>query len=242
MRAVETRRHEEGRAIDVAFEGEGRVDIFIGLHEAEQRAERDRQPEPPFDALAVVLQQRVVRPGHGGARGQQDQRVEEGKVPGVEHLDSLRRPVSAGERGARHLMNLVRKQRGVEEGPEPRDEEHHLRGDEHHHAVAVMELHDLRVVAAVRLPDDVGPPGSHDVQHADDADAEHQRGDVQAARGHVLHPHHRADRHDQRARGADDRPRARIDEMIVVMLGVGVCHRSGSSNVGCVARRAPSSS
>ncbi len=47
-------------------------------------------------------------------------------------------------------------ERGVEEGPEPGDEEHHLRGDEEDHAVAVADLHDAGVVALVaRLADHV---------------------------------------------------------------------------------------
>ena len=39
------------------------------------------------------------------------------------------------------LMHLARKQAGIEEGPEPGDEEHHLGGDEQDHAVTVMDLH-----------------------------------------------------------------------------------------------------
>ena len=70
---------------------------------------------PLIEALAVVVQQRVVRPGDRRAREQQDQRVEERQVPGVENLDALRRPDAAGEVGARDLLRFAGEQAGVEE-------------------------------------------------------------------------------------------------------------------------------
>ena len=48
----------------------------------------------------------------------------------------------------------------VEIGPEPGDEEHHLGGDEQHHAVAVMHAHDRGVVAVLGLA------GSTSLHHA----------------------------------------------------------------------------
>ena len=96
MEAVEAGRHEEGRAIDVAAivaaEGESGVGIFIGLDGGEQEAEHDGAGEAPFEALAVVVEQRVMRPGDGGARGQEDQRVDQRQMPGIEDLDALGRP------------------------------------------------------------------------------------------------------------------------------------------------------
>ena len=52
----------------------------------------DGQDQAVFQALAVAFQQRVMRPGDGRARGQQDQRVEQRQMPGIEGLDALRRP------------------------------------------------------------------------------------------------------------------------------------------------------
>ena len=49
--------------------------------------------EAPFQALAIVLEQCVMRPGHGGARGQQDQRVDQWQMPGIEDLDVHGRPL-----------------------------------------------------------------------------------------------------------------------------------------------------
>ena len=96
MEAVEAGRHEEGGAVDVAGEAERGVGVFIGLHAGEAGAEQDGEDQAVFQALAVVLQQRMMRPGHRGARGQQHQRVEQRQMPGIEGLDALRRP------GARH--------------------------------------------------------------------------------------------------------------------------------------------
>ncbi len=65
------------------------VAVFVGLHAGEQRAERDGQPQALLQALAVVVQQRVVRPGHRGAGGEQDQRVEQRQMPGIEGAANL---------------------------------------------------------------------------------------------------------------------------------------------------------
>ena len=90
-----------------------------------------------------------MRPGHGGAGGEQDQGVEERQVPGIEGLDALRRPDAAEHLDARDTAcGSLAIERGIEIGPEPRHEEHHLGGDEHDHAVAVVELHHAGVVAA----------------------------------------------------------------------------------------------
>ena len=104
--------------------------------------------EALLQPLAVVVQQGVMRPGHGRAGGQQDQRVEQRQMPRIEHLGALGRPDAAGEGDARILDCLAGEQAGVEERPEPGDEEHHLRGDEQDHAVAKADLDDARVIAA----------------------------------------------------------------------------------------------
>src|SRR5579871_3723268 len=72
MRAVESGRHEEGGTVDVAREVEGRMRIFVGLHAGEGQAERDGEDEAPLEALPVVLEQRVMRPGHRGAGREED--------------------------------------------------------------------------------------------------------------------------------------------------------------------------
>src|SRR3954470_15335542 len=45
VRPVEARRHEEGGAVDVAFEAEGSVAVLVGLHAAEDEAQNDREPQ-----------------------------------------------------------------------------------------------------------------------------------------------------------------------------------------------------
>ena len=80
----------------------------------------------------------MVRPGDSRAGKQQDDRVVKRQVERIENLDALGRPDAAREFRPRDLMDFVGEQAGVEERPEPGDEEHHLRGDEHDHAVAQM--------------------------------------------------------------------------------------------------------
>ena len=73
---VESGGHKEGGTVDVAAEIERCVAIFVGLDAGKGQAKRDRQDQAPFQPLSIVLQKRVVRPSHGRARGEQDQRVE----------------------------------------------------------------------------------------------------------------------------------------------------------------------
>ena len=96
---MEAGRHEEGGAVDRILEGERRVDVLVGLHEGEQHAEPDGQRQAVDQALAVVVDQRMVRPGDRRARQQQDDGVVERQVEGIENLDALRRPDAAGECG-----------------------------------------------------------------------------------------------------------------------------------------------
>src|SRR4051812_39392254 len=65
MEAVKARRHEEGRAVDAAFEGERRVGVLPGLDAGEGQAEQDRQPQSELQAVAVAVNQRMVSPGDG---------------------------------------------------------------------------------------------------------------------------------------------------------------------------------
>src|SRR6187551_2723528 len=92
MRAVETGRHKERGAVDIAAEVEVRVRILEGLHAGEGEAKQDGEDEAPFEALPVVLKKRVMRPSDRRARSEQDQGVEQRQVPGIERLNSLRRP------------------------------------------------------------------------------------------------------------------------------------------------------
>src|SRR5690606_36309797 len=87
VKAMEARRHEEVGAVDVAGEAEGGVAVLVGLEDREQDAEADAEPEAPFEMIAVVLvDERVVRPGHRAAGAEQDEGVAERQVPGVEGL------------------------------------------------------------------------------------------------------------------------------------------------------------
>ena len=76
MGAVKAGRHEEGRPVDIAAIAERRVVVLERLHGGERQAQNNGADQPPFEAVAVVLEQRVMRPCNGGAGGQQDQRID----------------------------------------------------------------------------------------------------------------------------------------------------------------------
>src|SRR3546814_3894174 len=63
VKAVEAGRHEEGGTIDAALEAERRVIIFKRLNGAEHHAKPDGAPQALLRALAVAMDQRVMRPG-----------------------------------------------------------------------------------------------------------------------------------------------------------------------------------
>ena len=204
-------------------------------------------------------------PRHGGAGGQQDQRIDERQAPGVEGavegVAGLGRPVPAGQgvaldhavdflarldRAVRHGdvdgIDGGREQRGVEVGPEPGDEEHHLRGNEQDHAVAQVQLHHRGMVAAMRFLDDIAPPHDHGQQQAEHADGEYQgpsETEEAAAAAQRAHPDDQADSGDEGRRGAHGRPRAGVHQVIIVGLGVRVGHASCSLIPSPAATRNP---
>src|ERR1700681_4118676 len=152
-------------------------------------------------------------------------------MPGIEYLDALRRPHAAEQRLAGGVDRVGGEQRRVEERPEPGDEEHHLGSDEQDHAVAVADLDHAGMIALeLGFADHIRPPARHGVEYADGADAENDRRRAEA----MVHPGDRAERHDESRDGADDRPRARIDEVIVVVLDLRRSHYCLSVSVPVV--------
>ena len=204
--------------------------VFVALHEGEQHAEQHGQNQTVDQALAVVVQQSVVRPGHAGAREQKDDGVVERQVPGIENLNALRRPDATGIGGACGLDGLAGKQAGIEEGPEPGDEEHHFRSDEHDHAVAQVQRDHAGMVALMGFLHRVRPPSIHRVEHDQKTDEEDpRRGEIDAeqvegATRDVTHVADAAERHDERANGGEKRPRAGVDDVVVVFLLVRIGH------------------
>jgi hypothetical protein len=73
------------------------------------------------------------------------------------------------------------------------------------------------VIALLGLLDHVAPPHEHGVEHAG-------KTDDHGGRVAAVHPEHRAHRHDEGGHGADEGPGTWVDEMIVVVLSVGVSH------------------
>src|SRR5438046_10760616 len=60
VKAMEAGRHEECRAVDVAFERERRVRIFPRLDAGKQKSEQNRQQQPELQAMAATVDQRVM--------------------------------------------------------------------------------------------------------------------------------------------------------------------------------------
>ena len=167
-----------------------------------------------------------------------------GRCQGLKVSMPLRRPYAVGEGQPADVVRLAGKQRGVEIGPEPGDEEHHLGGDEQDHAVAVRNLHHAGMEALILgFAHHVAPPADEGVDRAEHAEPEHQR----RGRVHMMHPADAAERHQKGGGGADRRPGARIHQVVVVMIGVTLGHRrlrsfslracsnflSGASATGC---------
>src|SRR5687767_9534762 len=67
VEAMKAGGHEEDRAIDIAAillaEGKGRMAVFIGLNAGEENAEDHRAQQAPHQPLAIVVEQRMMRPG-----------------------------------------------------------------------------------------------------------------------------------------------------------------------------------
>ena len=211
MGAVKARCHEEGCTVDVSREAEARVRVFVNLHDGEEHAEKYGQDKPPLEAVSIVVLEGVVRPGHRRSRCQQDDRVDQGQMPRVEGFDSVGGPVPAGKGRALELDGLAGEHARVEVGPEPCEKEHDFGGDEKNHSVPHVDLNDGRVVALSAFADDVAPPSQHGVQGDGRADDERP---VCSS----VHDHHESDGEDERAGCADDRPCARLDQVIIVFL------------------------
>jgi hypothetical protein len=231
VHAVETGRHEEGRAVvvgrgmaRVVAEDEGRVDELISLERREQQAEGDRDDQALDQLIALAVMQALQTPHERAARADQNHRVDDGQPPGVDDHRALRRPDAAEELGAHILHGVHREGGGVEEGPEPGDEEHHLGEDEERHAPAQAVLHRARVEARpMRLVDHVAPPDEHRRKHGREANEECDAPDLLRMREDRFalvsgKPDHRAGREDQHRARHDDRPGARIDETIIAVL------------------------
>src|SRR5262249_58280154 len=88
----------------------------------------------------VVCREGRMRRRSRGAGRERDQGIEQGQVPRIEGLDPFRRPDTAGDSETADVICLSWEQRGVEIGPEPGDEKHHLGRDEKNHARGGVNL------------------------------------------------------------------------------------------------------
>src|SRR3546814_20694285 len=74
VKAMKSGRHEKGRAVNGALEGERRMIIFKRLARAEHQAKPDRAPPAFLCALAFTVDPHLLRPGAGSPRPQTAQR------------------------------------------------------------------------------------------------------------------------------------------------------------------------
>src|SRR5208282_598974 len=72
---------------------------------------------------------------------------------------------------------------------------------------------DYIVVAVLRLKDDIAPPAEHREQNAGDPDGQQRRAYFRPPDRLIVHEHDETKRRQKREGRADDRPRARLDEM-----------------------------
>src|SRR5271166_495813 len=208
VRAMKAGRHEECGAVNRVLEGERRVNVLVGLGDDEQGAEQDSHQEKVLEPLPVAFAQIVVGDVYRKARRHQHEGVHQRQLQRIDHLRALRGPDAAREVETAVDLGIARIDRRAEERPEPGDEEHHFRCDEQDHSDCQAVADDRMVVAGLGLDDDVAPPGGHGEEDARAAEREHERAPTDS-----MHEHDEADRGDERERGADDRPRARLDEM-----------------------------
>ena len=66
VEAMEARRHEEGRAVNITSKAEGGVGVFVSLNAGEADGENNGQPERLLYAVAIIVQQGMMRPSDGG--------------------------------------------------------------------------------------------------------------------------------------------------------------------------------
>ncbi len=203
---------------------EWRVGIFDCLDRAENRAQDDRDPQTLLQSGAVAVQQCVVRPGHRGARQEQNDGVEQRKAERIDDFQSLGRPLP-GDIGDRfgqagnlivHHLHRGGEQRKIKKRPEPAQEEHNFRGDEQNHAVTHVELNHRRVIARMRFTNHVAPPEKHRREHARQPGV---KGD--AARVGLVHPHNAARCQHERGHRPHQGPDAGRKNVIVVIFGTG---------------------
>src|SRR3546814_9376947 len=64
VKAMKSGRHEKGRAVNGALEGERRMIIFKRLDRAEHQAKPDRAPQAFLCAIAVTVDQRKIGRAH----------------------------------------------------------------------------------------------------------------------------------------------------------------------------------
>ena len=135
------------------------VHILLDLQDQECHAEQHGQAQADLQVLAVVLAQRMVRPGQGEAGADQQDGVDQRQAPGADGALRRRVELRVGvvqqrpavlEAGPEHVADALVALAGepgagpvadVEERAEEGEEEHHLREDEPAHAPAERAIH-----------------------------------------------------------------------------------------------------
>ena len=199
MRTVKTCCHKEVGEELVAAELPALVQqvvVFIALQRREQDTQHDRDDQTVFQVRTIVaMDQRMVRPCHGTARQQQDQRIDQRQVEGVNLIDH-RRHVGRAD------IFVHRVERVFEKAPEPRREKHDFGHYEQDEAIAQADLHHFGVVPDLAFFHHFGPPRKHGVERAHKADQKDEGCDI-------MHPQDTACEHDKSKQRAEQRPDGR---------------------------------
>ncbi len=178
--------------------------IFKCLQSGEQGAQNDGDAEASHEILAIAMLQCMVRPGDCATRQQQYQRVNQRQIKWIKCGDAFRRPYTP-----------FREQGTIKKRPEEGDKEHHLRGDEQHHAITHADLNDGRVMALILgFANDIAPPHIHGHQHQHKTKSQHSHAVL-----NLVHIHHTANRSRKCSCRSNGWPRACLYKVIWVFIG-----------------------
>jgi hypothetical protein len=100
----------------------------------------------------------MVRPCHRAARQQQNQRIDQRQIKGVDRIDH-RLDIFCSDIGVHRIHGVL------EKAPEPCRKEHDFGHDEQDKPVAQPDHHHRRMVARMRFDDHILPPLEHHIQH-----------------------------------------------------------------------------
>src|SRR5581483_12021190 len=177
VHAVEAGQDIEGGAVHARLQRQ--IELLIGflvlprLQGDEQQTEEDGGNQAAYEELPVLRLQSPVRPGDGGAAGEQDDGVERGNAPRLHRREFLLEARAGSRPDGKELVveNLVRARQialarqpvcgNVSQVPQSAkecQEEEHLGGDEPYHSLAERGVDPFVIEPRHVLPHHVAEP------------------------------------------------------------------------------------